>query len=116
MPTWVWIFPVITICGGPVFYVLRQRQRWAYVVYGVCEFIAGVGLSFFTVFPPTTTLDVGPDPSTIKVIFWGGVVALAGIFMMVQGLDDLRQGLPVRHREKWDSFFRAVGRSKIING
>ena len=93
--TWI-LYPLITIGGGFFFYWLRQRYRLA---YGACEIIAAVLIPYYTLFPPDQGI-LGNEGTAIQHLLFQVVFLLAGIYIMVQGLEDVRQGLPARFGEK----------------
>jgi hypothetical protein len=99
------LFAIAAIAAAPVFYsLLGQRRQWAYVIYGLGEIVAGFGIIIFTLFPPASGI-LASSNLILGVLFKVAGVS-AGVYMMVRGLKDLREGLPASCREWWDARFR----------
>jgi hypothetical protein len=99
-----YLFLILAIVAALAFYsFLGQRRPRAFLVYGLAEIISGFGIIVFTLFPPAPGM-LTAENVALKALFTVAGVS-AGVYMMVRGLNDVRQGLPARHREKWDAFF-----------
>jgi hypothetical protein len=91
----------VTIILGVCFYVMRCRWQLA---YGVLELLVSLVIIFLTFYPQTSYL-------LREEIFWQGwllsmsVGALAGIYVMVRGLDNIEKGLSPQSQNKWKRLF-----------
>jgi hypothetical protein len=95
---------LITIGFGLFFYWLRSRCRLA---YGAIELVAALAVIILTFSPQShATLLLVQEPP-----LWGWFLSqsagtLAGIYVMVRGLDNIHQGLGPRSRAKWERALR----------
>jgi hypothetical protein len=95
---------VITIFLGIFFYVMRCRWQLAYGVFEVLVSLVVISLTFY---PPTTYL-------VVAEFSWQGwflsksVGVLAGIYVMVRGLDNIEKGLPPAWQDKWMRAFHGA--------
>jgi hypothetical protein len=81
---------VVTIVLGVFFYVVRFRWQLA---YGVFELLAALAIIFVTFYPQTNYLLL-EESSWQGWLLRKGVGALAGIYVMVRGLDNIEKRLP----------------------
>src|SRR5258707_9921734 len=92
---------ILTILLGFCFYVMRCRWQLA---YGVFELLVSSAIIFLTFYPQTSYL-------LLEEFSWQGwllskiVGALAGIYVMVRGLDNIEKGLPPQPLDKWKRLF-----------
>jgi drug/metabolite transporter (DMT)-like permease len=92
---------LFTVLAGLVFYRLRCRhQFW----YGVLEIVVGIVIIFLTWFPQTTVLIVA-EPSFFGYLLSKGTGILAGVYILVRGLDNMERGLPQDRRSTWQRIF-----------
>lgn len=98
----IMVYIAVTIVVALFFYMLRcRRQLW----YGVCEIIVAFVVIYLAFKPPYTALALaqGYSPIGIQVQHYYGL--LAGIYIFVRGMDNIRAGLPVTCRTRWDNIF-----------
>jgi hypothetical protein len=95
-----WI--VLTVVLGFAFYVVRCRWRlW----YGIAELVVASIVIFLT-FHPLTHYLAYDATSLLESLVIKGAGALAGIYVMVRGLDNIAEGLPPVWRSKWEHRFK----------
>jgi hypothetical protein len=92
---------VVTIFLGIVFYVMRCRWQLA---YGVFELFASLGIIFVTFYPQTNYLLI-QESSWESWLLQKGIGALAGIYVMVRGFDNIEKGMPTRWHGRWRRLF-----------
>jgi hypothetical protein len=95
---------VITIVLGIAFYIMRCRWQ---LIYGIIEILVSLVVIFLTFYPPTTYL-------VVAEFSWQGwflsksVGVLAGIYVMVRGLDNIEKGLSPARKAKWMRAFHGA--------
>jgi hypothetical protein len=91
----------VTVILGVCFYVVRCRWQ---LVYGVLEIVAAMAIIFVTFYPQTNYLLL-QEFSWQAWLLRKGVGALAGIYVMVRGLDNIEKGLPTQWHGRWRHLF-----------
>jgi len=92
---------LMTIAAGLFFYRLRCRKRlW----YGLVELAVAFVIIYLAFNPPDTVL-VEEKVSWLGMNLRMIVGLLAGIYVMVRGLDNIEQGLSLERRVPWDRLF-----------
>ena len=95
---------VITIVLGIAFYIMRCRWQLGYGVFEVLVSLVVISLTFY---PQTNYL-------LLAEFSWQGwflsksVGVLAGIYVMVRGLDNVEKGLPLVRQAKWIRTFHGA--------
>jgi hypothetical protein len=97
----------LTITAGLFFYWLRCQFRFW---YGVIEIAVALGVIYMTFVPQTDYLLLGVPP-TSHFLFTKGAGILAGIYILVRGMDNMDQDLPPNWRRIWDKAFPKRGGS-----
>jgi hypothetical protein len=94
-----------TIALGFFFYALRIRRRLA---YGLLEVLAAVLVIYFVFFPIENSylMIAEADISPIERLLSMSAGMLAGVYILVRGLDNIDQDLPAGWRFVWDRVFR----------
>jgi hypothetical protein len=92
---------VVTILFGIGFYIVRCRWQLA---YGAIEILAALVIIFVTFYPQTNYLLL-EESSWESWLLRKGVGALAGMYVMVRGLDNIEKGLPPQWRGGWTRLF-----------
>jgi hypothetical protein len=96
-----WAGIVLTTLLGVCFYVLRCRWQ---LIYGAFEIFAAFVVIFVT-FNPQTNYLLLAEATWQSWFLRTGVGALAGIYVMVRGLDNIEKGLPPRWHGRWRRMF-----------
>jgi hypothetical protein len=96
-----WVGIILTIALGVYFYVVRCRWQ---LVYGAIEILAALVIIFVTFYPQTNYLLLA-ESSWQGWLLRKGVGALAGMYVMVRGLDNIEKGLPLRWHGGWKRLF-----------
>jgi hypothetical protein len=80
-------------------------------LYGACEIIVAFVVIYLAFKPPYTVLvtEEGYSPIGIEVQHYYGI--LASIYIFVRGMDNIRAGLPITRRPRWDKIFFGDSRS-----
>lgn len=95
------IFTVFWILVAIGFYRLRCATRFG---YGLIEIIAGIGAIILGEFPPYSALiadnvwQLGSRASHMLTL-------IAGVYIVVRGMDNIAQDLPERWRPAWRRVF-----------
>jgi hypothetical protein len=95
---------VITIVLGISFYIMRFRWQLA---YGIFEILVSLVVIFLTFYPQTNYLLLA-EFSWQGWFLSKGVGVLAGIYVMVRGLDNIEKGLPPARKAKWIRTFHGA--------
>jgi hypothetical protein len=95
---------VVAIIFGFFFYVMRCRWQLA---YGVFELLVSSAVIFLTFYPQSSYLLL-QEFSWQGWFFSKGVGALAGIYVMVRGLDNVEKGLPPKLQDQWKRVFHGI--------
>jgi|EndMetStandDraft_5_1072996.scaffolds.fasta_scaffold185694_2 hypothetical protein len=99
-------FVVAAIGTALFFYWIRcQTRLW----YGVIEIAVAVLIIFLTFYPQTNYLLIAQSSQWSWLSRAAG--ALAGIYVIVRGLDNIENGLGERARDRWRQLFYAPIRS-----
>jgi hypothetical protein len=100
-------YMVLTIGAGVFFYWMRcRRPLW----YGLCEIAVSIGVIYLTFYPGTTYLVMEEQPPLVGSTLEWIVGVLAGIYILVRGLDNLERGLPRAYQSIWNRVFRSGDR------
>jgi hypothetical protein len=77
-------------------------------LYGLIEIIVSIAVISFVFFPVTSSnlRPIAPGLSALEIALANSVGLLAGIYVLVRGLDNVDRGLPERWRPVWDKVFR----------
>ncbi|WFU14417.1 hypothetical protein [Bradyrhizobium sp. CB3481] len=95
-------FFVLLMFAGFVAYWLRCRHRFS---YGILEIIAAVGLMIIAVFHPEAGhLSLG-NGSVFGEVLSSALSFIASVYLMVRGLDNMDNDLPLSWRSRWDRLF-----------
>jgi hypothetical protein len=95
---WFTIFWVLVAIG---FYRVRCARRF---VYGVIEIVAGVGTIVLGEFPPYAILAAN-DAWALGSRAAHMLTLMAGVYIVVRGMDNMAQDLPRRWRPAWRRIF-----------
>lgn len=95
------LIAVGALVAGLFLFWVRQKAR---SIYGLCEIAAGVFIVVFTFFPIDASVS-GTDQSQIAVILNQRLAELAGLYVIVRGLDNLGQGGLGPFQEFWNRLF-----------
>lgn len=91
----------LTIAAGLFFYWLRcKAQFW----YGLCEIVVAVIVIYVT-FVPAATVLAADDTSFSGQLMSNAVGILAGIYILVRGMDNMDKDLPPNCRRIWNRLF-----------
>jgi hypothetical protein len=86
------------------FYRLRCRRPFR---YGLAELLVGVAVIYFTLWPVETNylLLVQGEPGLGETFLVKSVGVLAGIYVLVRGLDNMSRALPSSWEPWWKRLF-----------
>ena len=93
-----------TLLLGLFLYVVRCRRQFA---YGVFELRVAMTIVFLTLYPFRSYPHFGDFDlwEWIRERFSDAIAVMAGIYVMVRGLDNIEKGLSGRPRERWQQIF-----------
>jgi hypothetical protein len=94
----------VAIAAGVVFYSVRCRKPFW---YGCAEALVGIAVICIVLYPVETNyllLEAG-EPSGTEVWISKATGVLAGIYVLVRGLDNMSRDLPPRWVPWWRRFF-----------
>src|SRR5258707_14217404 len=94
-----------TILVGLCFFSLRCRAPFW---YGMFEVLVSMAVIWFVFFPVSTSYLrlIAPGPGPFETAFANSVGLLAGIYILVRGLDNMDRDLPSLWRPLSDKLFR----------
>jgi hypothetical protein len=95
---------VLAIASGIFFYRLRCRKPF---IYGCVEISVGIVVIYFTLYPVETNylLLVAGEPGLAQTFLPRLVGILAGIYIIVRGLDNMSRALPSHWAPWWTRLF-----------
>jgi hypothetical protein len=94
----------ITIVVGLLLYTLRCRaQFW----YGVCEIVVAV-VVIYLVLRPAYDFPIFGGYSPFGMELQKSYGILAGLYIFVRGMDNIRNGMPFSWRASWDRVFGGI--------
>jgi hypothetical protein len=96
---------IVAVLAGFVFFGFRCRLRFW---YGLAEVMAALIVLYFQFFPVDRhILSAGgaPQPTALEELLSMLVGLLAGMYILVRGLDNIDHSLPERWRSAWQRVF-----------
>jgi hypothetical protein len=98
-----WVYIVLMVIFGLFLYVIRCRlQMW----YGFLEIIVALVVIYLAFNSPIDYLETGIGYSPTGVLLQHFYGVLAGLYIFVRGMDNIRSGLSAHLRTQWDAVFR----------
>jgi hypothetical protein len=93
-----------SIAAGLVFYSIRCRKPFW---YGTAEAVVGLAVIYIVLYPVETNdlLLVAGEPGLKEVWLSKAIGLLAGVYVMVRGLDNMSRDLPPPWMPWWDRLF-----------
>jgi hypothetical protein len=95
------IYLILLILLAAMLYWLRRNYRLA---YAFIEIAAGIGTLIVSIYPPYILI-AACEISAIGARFSSSLTIMAGLYIIVRGMDNLDQALPAKWRRIWDRIF-----------